>query len=94
MQRNCHGSGGLATALGNLLAKVRDEPDDQRKNNADEDGCSQREVELYIPAAPGKVAGQPAEWQPDAAGKDEHCADGYEDKAETENQFAYVSHMP
>ena len=58
---------------------MAEEIEHQRKNDADEDGRAEGEVDAEVAAAPGKVSGQLAERDAKATGEQQHqSGDGYQ----------------
>ena len=76
-----------------LLAKMRDEPEHQRKNDAEEDGCSQGEIDPHVFAAPSEVTGHAAQREAEARRKHERGADDDEYHAEVKDHFAELCHL-
>jgi hypothetical protein len=68
------------------------EPEDQRKHQADQDASSQGKVEGGALAAKNEVAGQPAQGQVQASGKQQHRASNHDDATENQKKFPKIRH--
>lgn len=67
--------------------------EDQRQDDAQQDGGSQGEVHGGVFAAPGEVAGKAAEGQTGPAEEQDDCADGDEEQSDADEETAEVAHV-
>ena len=75
-----------------LAAEAADQIKDQRKDNADQDRCREREVENRVLATVGDVARKATDGQVGASGKHQHYADDGDYHAQTDQQLAEADH--
>ncbi len=72
------------------LRKLAQQPEDQREEDAEEDGSSEWEIELCVAAAtaPVQVSGEASEREAETRSQQHGRANRYEDKTKTEECFA------
>lgn len=76
-----------------LALAATEKPNDERKDDAENDGGGKWKVKNRMLAANNKVARQPADWQVIAARNQQHGPDHNNDSAQDKQQLTEISHQ-
>lgn len=76
------------------MAAPPNQPEDERKNHAENKRCCQREVDRGVLAAIGEITGQTAKRKMKLTGKNQDCAENKQNGAKNQQEFAEIKHHP
>lgn len=78
--------------MGPLPVEARQDVEDQREDDAEQDGGPEREVDGGVLAAPGQVAGQTAQRESGPAQQQDDRANGGNEQSEADEKAAEIGH--
>lgn len=76
------------------MAAPSNQPEDERKNRAENKRFWQREVDRGVLAAIGEITGQTTKRKMKLTGKNQDCAENKQNGAKNQQEFAEVKHHP